>query len=236
MRGLAWRHLNRDVFVSINSYLQTPDVLVQRIQSIVVFEELQRNTTSLGHEGVSNTQEWPGEFTTGQPACALGPTTCPRPLNNKDTPHAHPRGVLSLNGTNPAWPPTTQNHAHPPSPGGRGTGGSHKRKRGSTCPGLPQPACCVTPRLACRLSPRPKARLPCPAPLTFQAGSWGHLVVELAVRVVERLEEGDRKAVHMTARVWRNAVRLATTRLAPRTLDTGLLKEVRVSVLLQRGC
>ncbi len=50
--------------------------------------------------------------------------------------------------------------------------------------------------------------------------------MELAVRVVQQLQEGDRKAVHLTARVWRDAVRLATNRLAPKTLDTGLLKAV----------
>ena len=54
-------------------------------------------------------------------------------------------------------------------------------------------------------------------------------MLELAIRVVQCLEDGgaDRKALHLTARVWRDAVRLSTVRLAPKSVDTGLMKEVR---------
>lgn len=53
------------------------------------------------------------------------------------------------------------------------------------------------------------------------------------MRVVQLLPEAgpERRAVHLVARVWRDAVRYCTTKLAPRSVDTGLMKEVRCTVV-----
>jgi hypothetical protein len=57
-------------------------------------------------------------------------------------------------------------------------------------------------------------------------GGSAQLTEELVICIVLHLGDPDKKAVHLVSKVWRDAVRLTTKRLAPKKLDTGRIKEV----------